>query len=83
MLLGLLRLAVGIVASFVALISMVNFLGFWVFLPSIVVGAVAARVANGRRLLQLGAEMTAFSLRLQFDTARSSNYGPVGFQNGA
>jgi hypothetical protein len=60
--LWLLRLAVGIVASFITLIATVDFLGLWVFLTSIVVGAVTAWAANGRRLLQLGAAMAAFWL---------------------
>jgi len=72
--LWLLQLAVGIVASFITLIATVDFLGLWVFLTSIVVGAVTAWAANGKRLLQLGAEMAAFSLRLQ---SRSSNFEPV------
>jgi hypothetical protein len=71
--LWLLRLAVGIVASFIALMSTVNVLGLWTFLPSIVVGAATAWTANGRRLLQIGAEIADLSVQSLPNSVRFSN----------
>jgi hypothetical protein len=62
-LLRLLRLAVGAVASFIVLTLTGNILGPWSFLPAIVIGSAAAYGANGRRLLQIGAEIAGQSDR--------------------
>jgi len=55
------RLAVGFVAAFVVLISTGNVLGSWSLLPAIIVGAATAWRSNGRRLLQIGAELAGQS----------------------
>lgn len=72
-LLWLLRLALGFVASFIVLILTGNILGPWSFLPAIIVGSVAAYAANGRRLLQIGAEMAGSSGRSVPTSATPSN----------
>lgn len=71
------RLALGIVASIVVLMFTANVLGLWSFLPALVAGGVTAWTANGRRLLQIGAEVTGRSNRNISSSAKLSNTEPV------
>jgi len=60
-------------AVFVVLISTGNVLGSWSLLPAIIVGAATAWRSNGRRLLQIGAELASQSNRSILKSAMPSN----------
>jgi hypothetical protein len=72
-LLWLLRLALGFITSVIVLVFTGNLLGPWSFFPAIVVASVAAYAANGRRLLQIGAEIIGQSSRSIPTSATPSN----------
>ena len=67
------RLALGFVAAFVVLISTGSSLGSWSLLPAIIVGASTAWRSNGRRLLQIGAELAGQSNPSMPNSAMPSN----------
>lgn len=55
------RLVLGFVAAFAVLVFTGNILGLWFILPAVIVGAVTTWRSNGRRLLQIGAELVGQS----------------------